>query len=95
VEALTAKAPAVTRARKTADLPADVDEPLLARLKVLRKQLADRDQVPAYIVFSDKTLIEMAQLRPRTAAQLLDVSGVGASKLARYGDAFLAVITAQ
>jgi ATP-dependent DNA helicase RecQ len=90
VEALTVKAPAITRSRKGGDLPANVDTELLARLKALRKRLADRDGVPAYIVFSDKTLVEMAQRRPRTPAQLLDVSGVGAGKLARYGDAFLA-----
>jgi ATP-dependent DNA helicase RecQ len=41
-------------------------------------------------VFNDKTLTEMAQIRPRTPAQLLAVSGVGMGKLARYGDDFLA-----
>jgi ATP-dependent DNA helicase RecQ len=91
VEAMTAKAPAVGRAaRSTRDLPADVDPDLLARLKALRKRLADRDGVPAYIVFNDRTLTEMAQVRPRTQAQLLAVSGVGAAKLARYGEEFLA-----
>ncbi|MGQ0815249.1 MAG: RecQ family ATP-dependent DNA helicase [Gemmatimonadota bacterium] len=91
VKAVTAGAPAV-RSKKTLDLPADVDAGLLARLKALRKTLADRDGVPAYIVFNDRTLIEMAQARPRTPAQLLAVSGVGAAKLARYGDEFLAEI---
>jgi ATP-dependent DNA helicase RecQ len=90
VEALTAKAPAVTRSKKALHLPADVDAELLARLKALRKRLADRDGVPAYIVFNDRTLTEMAQIRPRTPAQLLAVSGVGMGKLARYGDDFLA-----
>ena len=91
VEAMTAKAPAIGRgARITRDLPADVDVDLLTRLKALRKRLADRDGVPAYIVFNDRTLTEMAQVRPRTQAQLLAVSGVGAAKLARYGEDFLA-----
>jgi ATP-dependent DNA helicase RecQ len=90
VEALTAKAPALARSKKPLDVPADVDAELLARLKALRKRLADRDGVPAYIVFNDKTLTEMAQIRPRTPAQLLAVSGVGMGKLARYGDDFLA-----
>ena len=79
VEVLTRKAPVVLSA----------DDELLVRLKALRKRIADRDGVPAYIVFNDRTLTEMAQARPRTAAQLLAVSGVGASKLARYGEEFL------
>ena len=91
IEAMTAKAPKLGRtARVERDLPADVDVDLLTRLKALRKRLADRDGVPAYIVFNDRTLTEMAQVRPRTHAQLLAVSGVGAAKLARYGDDFLA-----
>ena len=93
VEDLTAKAPAMERPSRARgakyDLPGDVDEELFIRLKALRKRLADRDGVPAYIVFNDRTLLEMAQRRPRTAAQLLAVSGVGAGKLARYGDDFL------
>jgi ATP-dependent DNA helicase RecQ len=95
VETLTARAPALERSARgrTADLPEDVDVDLLMRLKALRKKLADRDGVPAYIVFSDKTLTEMAQKQPRNATQLLSVSGVGATKLERYGEAFLAEIT--
>lgn len=93
VEDLTAKAPAMERPSRARgakyDVPGDVDEELFIRLKALRKRLADRDGVPAYIVFNDRTLLEMAQRRPRTAAQLLAVSGVGAGKLARYGDDFL------
>ena len=88
VEAMTVSAPAV-RERRTAIVPEGVDADLLARLKALRKRLADRDGVPAYIVFNDRTLTEMAQIRPVTPAQLLGVSGVGASKLARYGEDFL------
>jgi ATP-dependent DNA helicase RecQ len=91
IEALTVKAPfAKTKARVPFDLPSNVDADLLTRLKALRKRLADRDGVPAYIVFNDRTLTEMAQLRPRTPSQLLNVSGVGAAKLARYGEEFLA-----
>jgi ATP-dependent DNA helicase RecQ len=66
-----------------------VDVDLLQRLKALRKRLADRDGVPAYIVFNDRTLTEMAQLRPRSAGDLLRVSGVGTTKLERYGADFL------
>jgi ATP-dependent DNA helicase RecQ len=91
IEGLTAKAPAARSSRAAAALlPSDVDADLLTRLKALRKRLADRDGVPAYIVFNDRTLIEMAQQQPRTLAQLLNVSGVGAAKLARFGEDFLA-----
>jgi ATP-dependent DNA helicase RecQ len=89
IESLTIKA-SIGKVRATAmRLPDNVDSDLLGRLKALRKRLADRDGVPAYIVFSDRTLTEMAQQRPRTPAQLLNVSGVGATKLARYGEEFL------
>ena len=67
----------------------NADSELLTRLKALRKRLADRDGVPAYIVFNDRTLIEMAETRPSTLAQMLDVSGVGEAKLKRYGEDFL------
>jgi ATP-dependent DNA helicase RecQ len=68
------------------------EEALFVRLKALRKDLADRQSVPAYIVFSDKVLMEMAVRRPGTAGELLDVSGVGPAKLDKYGDAFLEVL---
>ena len=48
--------------------------------------------MPAYVVFSDATLAEMAARKPATEEALLEVSGVGQSKLQRYGEAFLAVI---
>jgi ATP-dependent DNA helicase RecQ len=94
IEALTVKAPPLSRSRgAVADLPADVDADLLTRLKALRKKLADRDRVPAYIVFNDRTLTEMAQLKPQSAGDLLRVSGVGTAKLARYGEDFLEELT--
>ena len=68
------------------------DEELFERLRALRKELADRQGVPAYIVFSDKVLREMAARRPRAAAEMLAVPGVGPAKLERYGEAFLAEI---
>ncbi len=58
-------------------------------LRELRKELADRAGVPAYIVFNDRTLREMVARRPGTAEELLDVPGVGPAKLERWGDAFL------
>ncbi len=63
--------------------------PLFQRLRTLRKRLADEQGVPAYIVFSDQVLWEMVETRPRTLAEMLDVSGIGPAKLERYGPAFL------
>jgi ATP-dependent DNA helicase RecQ len=66
-----------------------VDAELYERLRALRKRLADEEGKPAYIVFSDATLRAMAELRPGSPDELLDVPGVGPAKLDRYGDAFL------
>jgi len=62
---------------------------LFERLRDLRRTLAEQQGVPAYIVFNDRTLREMARHRPRSASELLDVPGVGGVKLERYGEAFL------
>jgi ATP-dependent DNA helicase RecQ len=59
------------------------------RLRSVRRELADAEGVPAYIVFSDAVLARMAAARPSDEAGLLAISGVGPAKLARYGDAFL------
>ena len=71
------------------------DEKLLAELKKLRKELADNAGVPAYVVFSDKTLSEMSRYRPQTRAQMLEISGVSEVKFERYGERFLGVIMAE
>ena len=71
------------------------DSGLLAALKAERSRLARRDNVPAYIVFSNATLSDMAAKAPKDMAELLQVSGVGEVKAARYGEEFLAVIAAQ
>jgi ATP-dependent DNA helicase RecQ len=70
--------------------PGGFEEALFERLRALRKRLADAQNVPAYIVFNDSTLRAMAEARPTTPAELLAVPGVGPSKLARYGEEFLA-----
>ncbi|MEX2650143.1 MAG: DNA helicase RecQ [Alphaproteobacteria bacterium] len=72
-----------------------VDEALLARLKALRTRLAKEQDVPAYVVFADRTLIDMAARRPRTIEALRAVHGVGAAKLARFGAAFLQILQAE
>jgi ATP-dependent DNA helicase RecQ len=58
----------------------------------VRTRIAREEQVPAYIVFSDRTLAELAVRRPRSLGALQDVRGVGPMKLERYGARFLAAI---
>lgn len=74
--------------------PTQHDPELFQRLRELRKQLADRANVPAYFVFSDRALIEMATFFPQNEAQFLAINGVGQAKLANYGAQFLQVIRA-
>jgi ATP-dependent DNA helicase RecQ len=88
-EVLAAKAKG---GRKTVPIPRDADSDLLAALKALRAAMAKAANQPAYVIFPDRTLIEMARLRPRTLDELGAVHGVGAAKLQKYGAAFLAVI---
>ena len=68
------------------------NQELFDKLRVLRKRIADAANVPPFVVFSDATLIEMAASKPRDERELLEVTGVGAHKLRKYGAAFLAVI---
>ncbi len=71
------------------------DEALFESLRSLRKKLADSARVPAYIVFSDKVLWEMAVRKPTIPAEMLEVPGVGPAKLERYGPAFLELLNAH
>ncbi len=65
------------------------DERVLTALKRKRLELAREEGVPAFVIFADRTLIDMAARRPATLDDMLAVHGVGERKLARYGDAFL------
>jgi ATP-dependent DNA helicase RecQ len=76
-------------------LVSDEDAPLLAALKGCRRTLAESQRVPAYVIFPDRTLIEMAERRPQTLDQMARISGVGAKKLESYGQTFLQVILGQ
>ncbi len=76
-------------------LVSDEDAPILSALKAKRRALAEAAGVPAYIIFNDKTLIEMAETRPATLDQMARVGGVGAKKLEHYGMAFLEVIAGE
>ncbi|MCA0001788.1 MULTISPECIES: DNA helicase RecQ [unclassified Mesorhizobium] len=69
-----------------------VDASLLGALKALRLRLAKERQVPAYVVFSDRTLIDMAERRPRDLDAFAEVNGVGAAKLREFGEIFLGAI---
>ena len=70
----------------------EADEKLLAALYALRKRLAAKQNVPAYMVFSDATLREMVQSKPLSMDEFLNITGVGEKKAARYGMAFLRAI---
>jgi ATP-dependent DNA helicase RecQ len=95
LDGLTTKPrPDPTLVTGTSDHTAPRDSLLFEDLKALRRKLADAKGVPAYIVFSDATLLAMAASRPISEAELLNVSGVGPKKLETYGDAFLDVLRA-
>jgi ATP-dependent DNA helicase RecQ len=63
--------------------------PLFEVLRALRRKLADEENKPSFMIFSDATLHEMARLKPKNTDDLLKVSGVGQHKLAHYGSQFL------
>ena len=68
------------------------DDPLLVALKVLRTRLAKEEAVPAYVIFSDRSLIDMAVKKPTSIGAFGEIHGVGQAKLDRYADAFIPVI---
>ncbi|MGB3315833.1 MAG: DNA helicase RecQ [Albidovulum sp.] len=74
-------------------LVSEEDAPLLSALKAKRRALSEAARMPAYMIFPDRTLIEMAETRPETLDGMARISGVGAKKLESYGAAFLEVIT--
>ena len=83
--------------RASGEVPTDAplsagDDALLAALKALRRRLATEANVPAYVVFPDRTLIELARARPKTRQAMQAIHGIGAVKLTKYGDTFLAAI---
>ena len=87
------------RSRKAQALPstapADMDlhdEALWEALRELRRDLAQQNNLPPYVVFQDRTLKEMVALRPKSAEQLLQLTGVGQAKLDRYGEDFLTLL---
>jgi DNA helicase-2/ATP-dependent DNA helicase PcrA len=75
------------------DCPLPYDESLFESLKVWRKQRADAESVPAFVVFSDATLEALAEVKPADRQALLQINGIGAAKLERYADDVLAVLS--
>jgi ATP-dependent DNA helicase RecQ len=73
----------------------EADATLLEALKALRTKLAQVQKVPAYVVFSDRTLVELATHRPESPRAMREIHGVGDTKLERYGAAFLEVVQAH
>ncbi|QGM81357.1 ATP-dependent DNA helicase RecQ [Otariodibacter oris] len=78
--------------QKQAAVSRRYDKDLFARLRFLRKQLADQENIPPYAVFNDATLQEMAEFMPTTECELLAINGVGERKLERFGGVFLNLI---
>jgi len=83
---------AARKGRKTFDTSKAKDTQLWEALRARRKQLADSNNVPPYVIFHDATLMEMVERQPQTREQFARISGVGDSKLEKYADDFLAVI---
>jgi ATP-dependent DNA helicase RecQ len=77
--------------RQAVELAGD-DHSLFQTLRAQRTELAQEQDVPPYVIFSDRSLIEMAERRPVTLSALADIHGVGSSKLDRYGSIFLGLI---
>ncbi len=88
IQAALPKQRRARRAHTAADLTPDAED-LLVKLKALRSQFAREMKKPAYVVFSDATLIDMARLVPANKESMLEVSGVGPTKFERFGEAFL------
>jgi ATP-dependent DNA helicase RecQ len=69
------------------------DASVFSNIKALRLKLAKQNNIPAYVVFSDATLIDMVTKRPVTREEMLGVNGVGPGKLEKYGDLFLETLS--
>ena len=93
-----AEKPRDARKERTATSSAPLNDAqgvLLAALKKLRLSLAAERHLPAYLIFSDKTLAEMARAAPRNLSEFAMISGVGSSKLRDFGQAFVDIVTSH
>jgi len=87
--------PAAVMLSRCETCAADVDEDLLLRLKAWRRDTAAEQNVPAYVVFTDNTLIAIAELRPEDEAALIAIPGIGARKLEQYGPDVLDMVRSR
>ncbi len=92
VEKMKSKAPKPSLVSNVSD---EYDQNLFETLRAKRKELADRKGVPPYVIFPDKSLIDMAARRPKTIEEFSTIFGVGAKKLEAYGEIFLRVIKGE
>lgn len=90
-QAISAKRPKVDYR----EVLSQTDFALFARLRVLRKQLAEREGVPAYALFTNEQLAEMVQRGVHNAAELKEIDGVGDARIEKYGAAFLTVLKGE
>ncbi|WP_298939494.1 DNA helicase RecQ [uncultured Psychromonas sp.] len=81
-----------TAKQKRRSVSANADSKLFAKLRHLRKQIADQENLPPYVIFSDVSLSEMSELMPTNDSQFLSITGVGHIKLDKYGEEFLSEI---
>tara|TARA_E500000331_G_scaffold357978_1_gene422004 strand:+ start:4938 stop:6731 length:1794 start_codon:yes stop_codon:yes gene_type:complete len=88
-------APVKTRRRSATPEDLDYDEHLYEQLRALRTELSEEEGIPPYVIFHDRSLKEMAAMKPDSLSAMLDISGVGQSKLTRYGERFLHVLTVE
>lgn len=91
----TIAAAASERRPAVKEMVSEENAPLLSALKAKRRGLAETARVPAYVIFPDRTLIEMAEQRPCSLDEMAQISGVGAKKLEKFGSAFLEVINGE
>jgi DNA helicase II / ATP-dependent DNA helicase PcrA len=81
--------------RRCETCPSTMDEELFERLRLWRKETAGQQKVPAYVVFTDATLVAIAESRPTCVPELVQISGVGQRKLDLYGEAVLALVRGE
>ena len=94
VHVLKTRKATTRRPRKSPATAGPYNEDLFDQLRALRKDLASQHGVPPYVVFTDRSLHEMARAFPTTESGMLQVTGVGATRLARYGEQFMEAIRA-
>ncbi|WP_461243417.1 DNA helicase RecQ [Secundilactobacillus muriivasis] len=92
VKVLTGKEQVFRKVAVKASKALPQNDELFEALRALRREFAEKQGVPPFVIFSDKTLRDMCVVMPTTLNDMLDVKGIGQSKLERYGEAFLAVL---